>query len=88
MSIPNDLISPNEAAELLGTHPASVRRWLIAGTLPGFQVGTRWRVSKADVLAFIKPHDPQGQSRPLTVAELREREQRIDANLREAGIRK
>jgi excisionase family DNA binding protein len=87
-NIPNDLISANEAAKLLRVHGASIRRWIVGGAIPGFQVGSRWMLAREDVIAFVKPFNPKGKPRPLTVAELREREQRIDQNLREAGIRK
>jgi excisionase family DNA binding protein len=87
-NIPNDLITPSKAAAILRVHAASVRRWIHSGLIPAFQVNTRWLISRSDAEAFVKAFNPKGQSRPLTVAELREREQRIDSNLREAGIRK
>lgn len=54
--IPDDLISPDAAAQLLGLGVATVYRWLNRGKLAGWRVGYRkLRVSRADVLGMVKP---------------------------------
>ncbi|MFE6920364.1 DNA-binding protein [Nocardia sp. NPDC057663] len=51
------LISLRAAAQLAGgVHPTTVRRWVTAGRLKGFQVGPRLiKVDRAQVLALIQP---------------------------------
>ena len=55
---PADLLTPNQAAQLLGVDPASIRRWLKTGRMPGYKIGGGVRVSKVDVLAMLKPAEP------------------------------
>jgi excisionase family DNA binding protein len=53
--IPTDLISPTAAASLLGTSRATVYRWIAGGRLHAWTVaGTRYRVSRAEVLALVR----------------------------------
>lgn len=48
-------LTPQEIAEILKVHPASVRRWIQAGRLKAIRPGTRnYRVARADFEAFIK----------------------------------
>jgi excisionase family DNA binding protein len=50
----SDLVySPGEVAALLKIHPETVRRWLVAGTLPGRKVGGLWLVSAARLQAWV-----------------------------------
>lgn len=37
--------SPAEVATLLKVHTETVRRWLVAGTLPGFKAGGLWLIA-------------------------------------------
>ncbi len=52
-----NLISLRSAAELAGgVHPGTVRRWVEAGLLDGFQVGPRLiKVDRSQVLALVRP---------------------------------
>ncbi|MEV0765176.1 helix-turn-helix domain-containing protein [Nocardia sp. NPDC050435] len=52
-----NLISLRHAAELAGgVHPGTVRRWVEAGLLEGFQVGPRLiKVDRNEVLALVRP---------------------------------
>lgn len=52
-----NLISLRHAAELAGgVHPGTIRRWVEAGLLEGFQVGPRLiKVDRNQVLAMVKP---------------------------------
>ena len=47
------LLTPDEVAERLKLSSFTVANMLRAGTLPGFKLGTLWRVRAADLDAFI-----------------------------------
>ena len=48
------LYSPEEAAELLGINPNTIRAWLRDGRLKGVKLGGRiWRISEESLAAFI-----------------------------------
>jgi excisionase family DNA binding protein len=39
------IITPNEAAELVGAHPNTIRRWCADGYIRAWRVGPRkWRI--------------------------------------------
>lgn len=49
---PYDL-SPKDAAELLGVHDETIKRWASSGKLPAFRTpGGWWRFRRSDVLAL------------------------------------
>ena len=68
MTIPDDLIKPTEAAELLRVTPRTVRNWLIEGQLVGYRLSARaWRISRRDLADFIDanrtfPRDDEGRA--------------------------
>jgi excisionase family DNA binding protein len=41
-----------EAAEVLGVHPRTIERWLLAGKLKGARLGKSWKISNDDIQAF------------------------------------
>jgi excisionase family DNA binding protein len=43
-----------EAAEILGIHPRTVQRYLLAGTLKGAKFGKAWKISDGDIEAFYE----------------------------------
>ena len=48
------LLTPEEAAELMGVNADTVRNWLRRGTLKGVKLGGRiWRIKEKDLEAFI-----------------------------------
>ena len=55
-----DLLSTEEAAELLGIHPNTVKVWRTNGRLPGYRPsgGRNWKFKRADVLALIEDPAP------------------------------
>lgn len=56
MSIPDDLITPKEAARLLRCHLASVYRWIGEGKLAAWKrLGHRILVSHAAVERLLQP---------------------------------
>ncbi len=96
-AIPSDLIQLPEAATLLGISRQSMLRWCIQGKIRAWRVGHRWRVSRADVVALCKPWSIQDANDrkiaeqaalPMNRREQKERDARIDAELKRAGIRR
>ena len=85
---PADLIGANEAAKLVKVSGDTFRRWIETGKIAAWKIGTRWRVSRADVEALLVPFNPADVQRPQTRAEIAIREAWVDATLRKAGIRK
>lgn len=55
MALPNDLITPREAAGVLAAHLSSVHRWIQTGKLPAYRRASRWLVSRADVERMLVP---------------------------------
>lgn len=54
----NDLISIQEAAEMLGVHPETLRRWDRSGKLKAIKIGERGdrRFSKTDILKLLNEY--------------------------------
>ena len=70
MSVPADLITPKEAAHLAGVHTTTLLAWVRAGKLRGYRrAGSRYLVSRADVLALITPVEVVPEVRGRTAAE-------------------
>lgn len=89
--IPDDLITVKEAARLVhNTHTATIRRWVLNGKLQGYTLaGTRWLVSRADVLALIQPLTKPRKAPAIESPRQRGRRERdTDRVLRAAGVRK
>jgi excisionase family DNA binding protein len=47
------VLTVNELAHYLKVHPGTVYRLLKAGKLPGFRVGSDWRLSKEEVERWL-----------------------------------
>ena len=43
-----------EAAEVLGVHPRTVERYLLAGKIKGAKLGKSWKISDDDIKAFYE----------------------------------
>lgn len=65
----SDLITAEEAAEILRVNPHTVYRALRAGKLPGGKVGNQWRISRADLEAHIRGKQAAGSVEHNRVAE-------------------
>jgi len=44
----------NETAKILGVHPRTIERYLVAGKLQGARLGKLWKVSDEDIKAFYE----------------------------------
>jgi excisionase family DNA binding protein len=53
------LLTPAQVAERLQIHERTVTRWLREGYLRGFKLGKEWRISPADLKAFMDRHANQ-----------------------------
>src|SRR5689334_4934489 len=47
------VLTIDEVAAIMRVHPRSVHRWVQAGQLTALRVGRKYRIAKADVLAWI-----------------------------------
>lgn len=57
-----DVLNVEEAAELLGVSPWTVREQARMGRLPGRKVGKEWRFSRAALLSWLAGSQQDGQS--------------------------
>lgn len=48
-----DMLSPQEAADLLGLHPRTVLRAIAAGELQATKVRNRWRITRAELEQWL-----------------------------------
>ncbi|MCL2424543.1 MAG: helix-turn-helix domain-containing protein [Micrococcales bacterium] len=64
-----DLLSPNQAAELLGVSRPMVMRWIAEGVLPDVPTGTHHKVPRAQVLALRERRAEAGRSAVRTLRE-------------------
>ncbi len=58
LPLPADLINVSAAARLLGTHCSCIYRWIASGKLPAWRIGGRYKLSRAEVVAFPKRSGP------------------------------
>lgn len=52
--VPDDPITMAEAAQLLGRHYETIRRYVDNGTLRGWKVGGQWRVSRGECERLLR----------------------------------
>ena len=52
--IRTEWFTPETVAEALDVDVSTVYRWLNSGTLPGIQLGKKWRITEADIRRFIR----------------------------------
>ena len=73
LDLPDDLMTPREAAKLLRCHLSCIHRWIQKGKLPAWRVnGERYLVSRAALLALVTPvtfAQPRVQQTRAAVAE-------------------
>ncbi len=58
LPLPADLLDVSSVARLWQCHVSCVYRQLHSGKLAGYRIGGRWKVSKADAVAFVKRTGP------------------------------
>jgi excisionase family DNA binding protein len=63
------LLTPSDVANRLQMNERTVTQWLRKGHLRGFKIGKEWRISEADLEAFLeaRANKPSG-SPPRSVA--------------------
>lgn len=58
-SIPADLVTPKKAAELIAVSANTIYRWIEEGKVRAYRVaGSRYRLSRAEVLALVEEVEP------------------------------
>jgi excisionase family DNA binding protein len=48
--VDDETLNLNEAAELVGITPSSVRYWIFSGKLPATKLLGEWRIQRSDLL--------------------------------------
>lgn len=84
---PTDLITPNEAAIIAKVTASTIRQWIHDGTIAGWLIVGRWRVSRGDVESLVSPFVPV-TGRPMTKMEREREEAEVDRVLRAAKVRR
>ena len=52
-SLPQQLLTIDEVAEVFQVSPKTVRRWIKAQELPAAQLGNQWRIDPLDAKRFF-----------------------------------
>lgn len=62
-----DILTREQAAELLQLNPEVLRRLVAAGKVPGNKVGKQWRFSRRQLIAWVEKgeEDERQQELPL-----------------------
>ncbi len=55
MALPN-LFTPEEVARKVKVERQTVYQWLTSGRLRGLRVGSSWRITEEDLIAFMTNH--------------------------------
>jgi len=56
------LLTPEQAAEILGVKLRTMREWLRTGRIKGVKAGALWRIRENDLEAFLKePNRPEAE---------------------------
>jgi acetyl-CoA synthetase len=49
-----DVLTAEEAAQVLRVHTQTIKRWLADGKLKGIKIGRAWRVSRAEITRILE----------------------------------
>jgi excisionase family DNA binding protein len=87
--LPDDLLTPRQAAKIMKTHTSTIIRWVLSGKLRGYrQAGTRYLISRRDLQAMLVPVVPDPEVElPRTASQEREAAEAAKARLRLRGYR-
>jgi excisionase family DNA binding protein len=58
------LMTPEQVADRLQLAPRTIYLWLRQGRLRGIKLGSRWRVKREDLDAYLERQQPAGGRRP------------------------
>jgi excisionase family DNA binding protein len=50
----NETVRAEEAAQLMGVHPETLKKMCIDGAIPAAKIGKAWVIMRRDVLAFVE----------------------------------
>lgn len=83
LPLPADLLDVNAVARMFAVHVSAVYRWIHAHKLPAYRIGSRWKVSRAEAVAFVEHTGTaakgEAAARPMT-------HQEAMRLLRDAGV--
>ena len=57
MELQTDVLTLDEAAELLRCHPVTVKRLALKGSIPARKLGSLWRFSHQRLMEWIQAND-------------------------------
>jgi excisionase family DNA binding protein len=55
-----EILTREQAAELIQVHPAVVTRYVRTRGLPGFKIGRDWRFKRSEVVAWLEASRAKG----------------------------
>jgi len=58
-----DLMNVHEAAQVVGVHVETIRKWLAKGEITGSLTPAGWRLTPADIEAWLNKHRKPKQGR-------------------------
>ena len=61
-----DLMNVHEAAQVVGVHVETIRKWLAKGEITGSLTPAGWRLTPADIDAWLNKHRKPKQDRQQT----------------------
>ena len=61
-----DLMNVHEAAQVVGVHVETIRKWLAKGEITGSLPPAGWRLPPADIDAWLNKHRKPKQDRQQT----------------------
>lgn len=61
MTVRQEALTLEEAADLLGTSRPTFYRWLQEGKVRGARIGRKWTFQRSDLEALLDPPDPLSQ---------------------------
>lgn len=59
----DDVLTPEEAAEILRVHPETIMRRLRKGEIPAAKIGKQWRISRKTIDRMLRGEDPREEEK-------------------------
>ncbi len=59
-----DIMTPEEVAKVLKVTPETIRKWLRKGELAGSETPAGWRITQADIEAWLAKYRREAKDQP------------------------
>lgn len=76
----DEILTVNEAAELLKVHPQVMRRWANEGIIPAGRAGRNWRFSRRAIIEWLFERGAGRQKRGSKQSSARRKKRKTAAN--------